>query len=733
MVKKRTSMAPDQKSKAIVIGIRGTELSKEEIQILKDYKPVGVILFRYNIVNDEEDSKIPEKERVNVIKERVKKLCNQIKKHLDAQQRPCIWIDHEGLAVSRFWLRAPSNDDSSKSVRQELFPFEIRDASYYREEYEAAKGDKNKIKKVNSKLTKEWSSIAGFFKEIGIDVVCAPVLDVYHPECVTKDLDKSVTSVHKMDKRSYGATPEAVKIPAELICKTLKNHNLISIVKHAPGIGSSGGDTHQEEGTLLPRSEIEKEVELFGSFTDKTPICMMSHCVQRDIDPANSFSLSKEGIKSFREKNNMKNVWFVTDDVCMGGTSMNGEPLSVVDNPANVKEYFNAGNDIVICSRVEIDRLKSILDNAPYIPSSFLENQGQRSLLKNNENEATSKKKEKLLQETKSSKKPNFDEVELFEATGPVDFNKAVIVELKPTTINSEHSVRAKRSTRSNHNKTRVNSQAKKSGPTRKKAQSADTKQANPALMEPSSSDADRVDAAQIKEDKRNNSVGVDLNVCHFMKDAVKDSGNIQQDFKEDNMLEKVTRITGNVLTTGRNTLGYVGGLLVNIFSPTFKEKERSESESVEDENAQSLCFSDALEVEDLFDELVGPSKDKSKKQEKIEDERVATFTLGDPKKPIGFDETDHLSNKKGSEKQENEKDVDSSKEATPDLLKMKSNCEESSKETNSCSDKEIHFSIQIEHEANNEAVEKEHKAPNTNIKCADAQQELHHDASVTL
>ena len=72
------------KKKAIIVSIKGSKLSKQEILLLSQEYPWGLILFKRNIKSFEQ----------------VKKLINTIKKITKDKKFP-ILIDEEGLSVSR--------------------------------------------------------------------------------------------------------------------------------------------------------------------------------------------------------------------------------------------------------------------------------------------------------------------------------------------------------------------------------------------------------------------------------------------------------------------------------------------------------------------------------------------------------------------------------------------------------------------------------------------------------
>ena len=127
------------KSKALVVSIKGTKLSKLEKVLLSKEKPWGIILFKRNLRS---------------IKQ-IKKLTYEIKKLTRNKKFPII-IDEEGEIVSR--LKNIINHNISAKFFGDLFL---------------------KNKKFCLKLLKHYIfSLSKSLRELGININTVPVLDV---------------------------------------------------------------------------------------------------------------------------------------------------------------------------------------------------------------------------------------------------------------------------------------------------------------------------------------------------------------------------------------------------------------------------------------------------------------------------------------------------------------------------------------------------------------------------
>ena len=126
--------------KAAIVSISGTTLTKKEKIIIKKNKPWGIILFKRNILS--------ENQLINLIK--------SIKKIMKDKKYP-ILIDEEGGKVSRL-----SN---------------FLDNSLYNQKYFGVVYELNK--KIGTKLYKLYlDSLSKVLIKVGVNINTAPVLDL---------------------------------------------------------------------------------------------------------------------------------------------------------------------------------------------------------------------------------------------------------------------------------------------------------------------------------------------------------------------------------------------------------------------------------------------------------------------------------------------------------------------------------------------------------------------------
>ena len=85
--------------------------------------------------------------------------------------------------------------------------------------------------------------IAGELRDVGIDVNCAPVLDLVRPE------------THAVIRnRCYGADPAEVAAIGRAVAEGLLAGGVLPVVKHMPGQGRAPLDSHLD----LPRVEADR-------------------------------------------------------------------------------------------------------------------------------------------------------------------------------------------------------------------------------------------------------------------------------------------------------------------------------------------------------------------------------------------------------------------------------------------------------------------------------------------
>lgn len=185
----------------VVLGFKGETVTSND-QIYKDVKSGlgGVILFDKDPTN-----KAKVKNINNPIQ--LKKLTNQLQKIND--KKLLIAIDQEGGIVQRM----KSSNGFSDTLK-------AKDISY----------------KGIAFAKQSYETLATMLNENGVNLNFAPVVDLA--------LNKENKVIYKLG-RSYGENPRKVTQYASIFVDELKKQNVISVLKHFPGHGSSLADSHQ--------------------------------------------------------------------------------------------------------------------------------------------------------------------------------------------------------------------------------------------------------------------------------------------------------------------------------------------------------------------------------------------------------------------------------------------------------------------------------------------------------
>ena len=298
------------KKKAIIISIKGTELSKEEKKLIKEEKPWGLILFKRNLKNFNQ----------------AKILIKDIKKASKDKYFP-IMIDEEGGAVTRI-----SNFLDTKVYSQFFF------GNIY---------ENNAI--LGTSLYENYIfSLSSVLKILGININTVPVLDV-----VQKKTHKIIGS------RSYSKNPKTIKYLGSKCINAYKKSKIGTVIKHIPGHGSSIVDSHKSLPII--RKTLKELIKLdFYCFKNmNSNFAMTAHIIYSKLDSKNVATHSSIIInKIIRKKLNYKGI-IISDDISMKALKY--------DIITNAKKSLEAGCNLVLyCAGKYEDSLK-LIKQMPYI------------------------------------------------------------------------------------------------------------------------------------------------------------------------------------------------------------------------------------------------------------------------------------------------------------------------------------------------------------------------------
>jgi len=300
--------------KPVIFGFSSTTLTEEEKRFFKDVGPIGFIVFSRNIQD----------------KDQLKSLTDSIRDLMGGEV--LILIDQEGGRVAR--LREPN------------WP------KYPAGEYFSNLYDSNP-EKAKEELFINFENIAKDLNEVGINVNCAPVLDILSPK--THDV---------IGDRAYGDNPKKVSDLALVVCEALLSKDVYPIIKHIPGHGLGACDSHLE---LPIVDEILNDLQNndFAPFKDlkDQKFAMTAHIKYSSIDSDNCTTMSTKVIDIIRNQIGFKNI-LMSDDL-----SMKALKGSFYDR---TKKTLEAGCDLILHCNGDMNEMREINTALPLINKNLL-------------------------------------------------------------------------------------------------------------------------------------------------------------------------------------------------------------------------------------------------------------------------------------------------------------------------------------------------------------------------
>lgn len=282
---------------AAILGLAGPRLTAWERQFLPDYQPFGVILFARNIETPDQ----------------VRSLTAELRDLLGPDL--LVLIDQEGGRVQR--LRAP----------------------YWREWGPPLQTVARAGPQAARAMFLRSTLIALELRALGIDANCAPVADI------------ACAATHPfLHNRCYGTDAQTVTAIARAVADAHLGAGVLPVVKHIPGHGRSGADTHHD----LPRvtapldALITQDFAPFRALND-LPMAMTAHIIFEAVDPDHPATHSPATIALIRNQIGFDGL-LMTDDLNMQALSG--------DMGARVAQSLQAGCDLALqCNGQQGDML----------------------------------------------------------------------------------------------------------------------------------------------------------------------------------------------------------------------------------------------------------------------------------------------------------------------------------------------------------------------------------------
>jgi beta-N-acetylhexosaminidase len=293
-----------------IFGLSGLTLSADERAFFRDADPAGYILFGRNVES----------------RAQVRALTDDLRA-LHGRERTFICIDQEGGRVARMkppeWLAFPPG------------------AAFDRL-YDLAPASAIAAARANAQ------ALGLDLAEAGITVDCLPLLDVRQP------------GAHDViGDRALGSEPLRVAALGRAVLDGLAAAGVAGVVKHMPGHGRAGADSHKALPTVTASAdELEIDIAPFRALAT-APIAMTAHVLYTAWDAENPATLSPTVIGEVIRRRIGFEGLLLTDDLDMEALSG-----SVPDRAARA---IAAGCDIALNCWARMDDMIGIASALPAI------------------------------------------------------------------------------------------------------------------------------------------------------------------------------------------------------------------------------------------------------------------------------------------------------------------------------------------------------------------------------
>ena len=302
----------------VIFGLSGPRLTADEAAFFNDANPAGYILFARNIDDPEQ----------------LRALTDSLRDLAGRDDLP-ILIDQEGGRIARLgpphWRAWPA-------------------AATLAGLSESPAAQDRAIERVHC----NYEALGLELAAMGINVTCAPVLDVPQPDA--HDI---------IGDRAFARAPEIVAQLGRACLAGLQLAGVAGVIKHIPGHGRALSDSHES----LPRVAVsERELAAdcvpFTALAD-APMAMTAHVIYEAWDAERCASVSATVIQEqIRQRIGFDGL-LISDDLDMKALSG--------DIPARASAVLAAGCDIALNCWGRLDDMKGIAEQVPTMTAEATE------------------------------------------------------------------------------------------------------------------------------------------------------------------------------------------------------------------------------------------------------------------------------------------------------------------------------------------------------------------------
>jgi beta-N-acetylhexosaminidase len=302
---------------ALITGVAGETLSRDEVVFLRGARPCGLILFDRNCKAIDQ----------------IRRLVGDVKAAIGSTTL-LVLIDQEGGRVRR--LRPPQWR-------------ELPAAGAYAALYSKDRERVSRAARLVARLT------AADLRAIDVNANCAPVLDL------------AIPGAHGIvGDRAYGSTSEQVSHLGRSVAEGYLSGGVLPVIKHIPGHGRALADSHMELPVVAARwSELSRtDFAPFRALRDM-PAAMTAHVVYTDVDPGAPASTSAAVTKTVIREEIGFGGFLISDDLSM--EALTGSIRS------RAEAVIRAGSDVALHCNGALAEMDQAAAGVPALAGAALE------------------------------------------------------------------------------------------------------------------------------------------------------------------------------------------------------------------------------------------------------------------------------------------------------------------------------------------------------------------------
>ena len=298
-------------SKAMIVGCSGLSLTDAEVAFVRRERPWGLILFGRNIGTPDQ----------------IKTLTADFREVAERADAP-VFIDQEGGRVQR--IREPIAS---------RYPPGAVIGDVYRRDAEAGLRAARSLSRLH----------AADLLPLGVNADCLPVLDV------------PVEGAHDViGDRAYSSDPGVVAALGMQAAMGLLDGGVLPVIKHIPGHGRAGADSHLELPVVDAPLDALRECD-FAPFRalNSMPMAMTAHVIYSEIDPDQPATTSPKVVDEIIRGEIGFDGLLMSDDVSMRALSG--------DFASRTESVFGAGCDLVLHCNGDMEEMQAVASRTPVL------------------------------------------------------------------------------------------------------------------------------------------------------------------------------------------------------------------------------------------------------------------------------------------------------------------------------------------------------------------------------